>query len=298
VSPTLPNGANRGQLSSQERLTRRPKPVSADLCATSLGLAASAMTSPPSPSSTQDLAAPRLPGSGARATPPVDVDDLLARAQSLVGVTVDELAHSLRFSFTVRTATRASGRKPSVHTKGKVGELVERALGASGGSAAVTDFPDLGVELKTIPIDARGKPRESTFVATLSLDNADYAEWETSWVRAKLARVLWIPVETMPTASAQCEPMRRFGKPLLWSPSAAEEATLRADFDEILGIIGIGRIETLTARTGTYLQVRPKAAHGRVRTRSIAAEDGYLETVPRGFYLRARFTESILRNRI
>ncbi len=241
------------------------------------------------------------PAGGRRVAPPMDEAELFARAVSLVGATVEDLAQALGFA--IGGAAREAG-DDRVHTKGKIGELVERALGANGGSSAVHDFPHLGIELKTIPVDAGGKPRESTFVAALSLDDADYAEWETSWVRAKLSRVLWIPVETVtagastttdPSAAPSRTPSRTIGQPLLWSPSPEDEATLRSDFDEILGIIGLGAIETLTARTGTYLQVRPKAAHGGVRTRAIAAEDGYVETVPRGFYLRARFTEAILR---
>ncbi len=41
--------------------------------------------------------------------------------------------------------------------------------------------------------------------------------------------------------------------------SAREE-----DFDTIMGLVGIGRVEALDGRTGRFLQARPKAAHGRV----------------------------------
>ena len=41
-------------------------------------------------------------------------------------------------------------------------------------------------------------------------------------------------------------------------------------------------------------QLRPKAAHGRVRTTVAGAEGERIATVPRGFYLRARFTGAIL----
>lgn len=85
--------------------------------------------------------------------PPRDEAELLARARALRGRPVEP-----------------SG----LHRKGKTGELVERALGAHGGSTATWDFPDLGVELKTIPVDARtAMPRESTFVCTVSLADAD-----------------------------------------------------------------------------------------------------------------------------
>jgi DNA mismatch repair protein MutH len=164
-----------------------------------------------------------------------------------------------------------------------------RVLGATGGSAAVHDFPELGVELKTIPVDREGRPRESTYVTTLPLTGAERAEWATSWVRAKLARVLWMPI-TMDEGAP------RVGDPVFWEATAAQFAVLASDYEEILGAIALGGIERLTARTGRWLHVRPKAASSRERTWAVGAENGWVETVPRGFYLRTRLTGALLRD--
>lgn len=212
--------------------------------------------------------------------PPRHESELLARAHALFGCSVEELAARLEMR------VGATG----VRTKGKVGELIERALGATGGSRATWDFPDLRVELKTIPVDARGLPRESTFVCAVSLLDADRAEWETSWVRAKLARVLWVPIEM------RADGARTVAEARLWSPSSEQQRVLAADFDEILGRIGAGDVEGVSARIGRWLQLRPKAAHGGVRTLAPGDEGETLSTVPRGFYLRARFTGAILRD--
>ena len=224
-----------------------------------------------------------MPGEEASSTggmhpPPRDEAELVDRARSLSGRRVDELARAW--------GLRVDGAP--VSTKGKIGELVERALGATGGSAATWDFPALRVELKTIPLDERGVPRESTFVCAVSLLEAERAEWETSWVRAKLARVLWVPIGTA------SDGVRRIGDALLWSPSEEQESILRGDFEDILGRIGAAGIEGMSARVGRWLQLRPKAAHGRVRTRAPGGDAGLIETVPRGFYLRARLTGAIL----
>ena len=181
----------------------------------------------------------------------------------------------------------------ALRTKGKAGTVLERVLGATGGSAAVCDFPALGVELKTVPVRPDGQPRESTFVCAFSLVDADRQEWSDSWVRRKLACVLWIPVVT-PAGSALAE--RRIGRALLWQPTPAQEAGLAVDFDTIMGLVGIGRVEALDARAGRWLQARPKAAHGRVRTLAYGPQDERIEAMPRGFYLRARFTGAILRD--
>lgn len=211
--------------------------------------------------------------------PPTNEADLLLRAHALVGRSIESLSHDFKVHV---------GGDPK-RSKGKVGELVERALGATGGPHRALDFPDLCIELKTVPLGDGAMPIESTFVCTLSLIDADRAEWATSWVRAKLARVLWVPVQIDPGGT------RRIGRPLLWAPSAEQEQGLALDFDEIVGRIGAGDVEGLTARVGRWLQLRPKAAHGRMRTAAPGMDGGTIATVPRGFYLRARFTGAILR---
>jgi DNA mismatch repair protein MutH len=212
--------------------------------------------------------------------PPRSRDELRERAAALRGRTLDELARLVG-----RAAPRAG-----LHQKGKMGELLEAALGATGGAAARMDFPDLGVELKTLPTDERGRPRESTFVCAIRLDDAEHAEWETSWVREKLSCVLFVPLLRARRGGAADV----VGDPLLWSPSPDEEAVLRDDFEEIMGLVGVGRIEDVSAHLGRALQVRPKARDGSARTVAFGAEGERIATVPRGFYLRATFTASLL----
>src|SRR5690349_22392242 len=107
--------------------------------------------------------------------PPSSERELCDRAAWLRGRTIGELARALG------TAVPVAGARG----KGKMGTLVEKALGAEAGSASLPDFPTLGIELKTIPVDDAGVPRESTFVCTISLAGAEHADWSTSVARAK-----------------------------------------------------------------------------------------------------------------
>lgn len=178
-----------------------------------------------------------------------------------------------------------------MRTKGAAGALVERALGATAGSTSRPDFPHLGIELKTIPVDVTGAPQESTFVCSISLSDADRAEWETSRARAKLACVLWVPIIAAPGRPSE---ERQLGAPRLWRPTDAQERVLRADFEDLMGLIGIGAVEALTAHAGRWLQVRPKAASGRSRTLAFGRDGEMIAALPRGFYLRPSFTGAIL----
>jgi DNA mismatch repair protein MutH len=215
-------------------------------------------------------------------TAPRSEAELLARAEALAGKSFADVAASMHME--VPADLR--------HHKGWVGNMVERALGASAASRDEPDFVGLGIELKTVPVDPKGHALESTFVCTVPLRELGETGWAESRVRRKLARVLWVPVEGMrdkPLAA------RRIGAAFLWSPTVEQEDALRFDWEELAGAIGRGDIEALTGHLGRHLQVRPKAAHGGVRARSIDAEGHTIETLPRGFYLRPRFTESILR---
>lgn len=214
-------------------------------------------------------------------TAPKSEAELLTRAHALAGRTLAELAALIG----VPIQSDASRRK------GLIGTLVETALGARAGSAAL-DFPELRIELKTIPLARDGRPRESTFVCSFSPRRIADSEWERSAVREKLARVLWVPIESEPTIAFEA---RRVGLPRLWSPTPAQEAVLRADWEDLVGIIGRGDAELLTAHLGRYLQVRPKAAHARARGRGIDEQGAPTRMLPRGFYLRARFTAQLFR---
>ena len=214
--------------------------------------------------------------------PPKTEEELLGRARQLAGRRLAEIAAEIGIPV-----------PPDMRRhKGWIGQLMERVLGATAGNKDAPDFEQLGIELKTIPIDRTGKPLETTFVATVPLNEVGQTVWEESRVRRKLARVLWVPV----LAERAIAPAERVvASALLWSPSSEQESALRFDWEQLGGMIGSGNIERIDGTLGEVMQVRPKAAHGSVRRRMIDAEGDMNITLPRGFYLRTSFTRAILK---
>ena len=153
------------------------------------------------------------------------------------------------------------------------------------------DFSELGIELKTLPVGADGRPRESTFVCYVPLASLRETDWRRSRVALKLGRVLFVPIESEPKL---CFAQRRVGSAFLWSPSAQQERVLCDDYAAIASRVSDGHLEMLDARVGRALQLRPKAASGRVNVRYSDGEGVPLLTRPRGFYLRASFTAEIV----
>ena len=215
-----------------------------------------------------------------RGLPPSSEGELFARAEALAGRTLGWVA--LEYGVSVPADLRRD--------KGWVGHLLEHVLGATASSRAEPDFPGIGVELKSLPVSEKGVPRESTYVCRARLDLAP--SWEEAWLRRKLSRVLWLPiVGGASTAIGE----RLVGAPLLWSPSAEEEALLRADWEELTELISRGELWQIDGKRGHILQLRPKGANSRDRVWAMDEEGDWVQENPRGFYLRTRFTGALLK---
>ncbi|MBM7074121.1 DNA mismatch repair endonuclease MutH [Shewanella sp. 202IG2-18] len=212
---------------------------------------------------------------------PKSINELLSRATDIAGLT---LAH-------VAELNHAPVPKDLKRDKGWVGQLIEAELGATAGSKAEQDFQEIGVELKTIPINQNGKPIETTFVTFCSLMPPFTASFEDSVVFKKIQRVLWVPIEgdrDIPVRD------RRIGTPFLWQPDQNEFLLLKQDWEEIIELISLGKVETITARYGEVMQLRPKAANSKALTETIDEFGKIIQVNPRGFYLKTSFTSRIL----
>lgn len=211
----------------------------------------------------------------------MDEAHLLERARCIAGFTLTELA----------AENHCTVPQDLMKHKGWVGHLIELALGAQSGSKPQPDFPELGIELKTLPVNAAGKPCESTFVCAISLLELSKETWETSLVLKKLRRVLWVPVQgsrDIPLAD------RRIGQAILWNLPDDLAQQLKQDWKEFTDLISLGELTSIKGSIGRYLQVRPKAADASALCWGRNSEGKKILTLPRGFYLRTRFTQKII----
>lgn len=209
--------------------------------------------------------------------------ELLTKAQWLAGFTLGEIAEMLNMSVPLDLK----------RDKGWVGTLVETALGAKAGSKAEQDFAHLGIELKTIPVNAKGLPLETTFVSLAPLTQNNGISWQTSHVRHKLSRVLWVPVEGERTIPLY---QRHIGQPILWSPTPEQDFRLQRDWEELMEMIVLGKLDKINATFGEVLQLRPKGRNNRSLAPAINDKGELIQALPLGFYLRKQFTAEILQN--
>ena len=212
---------------------------------------------------------------------PVSEQVLLARARGLAGKSVQQLAKELDMKVPALT----------LHAKGWLGTLLELALGADAGTKPEPDFVNLGIELKTLPLNQHGKPKESTYVCMVQLRPEALADWQNSLVRKKLTKVLWIPYEAEKSIPIGA---RHIGNPILWQPNQAQLEQLHTDWQELTDMIVMGDIDKVSAHMGKYLQIRPKAANAAIQTSDLNQPESNNKTMPRGFYLRTSFTHQVI----
>ncbi|MCJ8318533.1 MAG: DNA mismatch repair endonuclease MutH [Colwellia sp.] len=216
-----------------------------------------------------------------KTTPPSSQEQLLQRAQALAGMTLGEIAEESGIDIP-ENLTR---------NKGWIGLLLEHVLGASAGSRPEPDFPHLGIELKSLPINSLGKPLETTFVSVAPLTGLVGVTWQTSYVRKKLAKVLWVPVLSDKNLALKD---RQVGTAFIWTPSEEEDNLLALDWQELTDMIVLGNVENIQGKHGQVLQLRPKAANSQVKTQAFDKNGKPFLTLPRGFYLKIPFTQMLL----
>ncbi|RHW75371.1 DNA mismatch repair endonuclease MutH [Colwellia sp. RSH04] len=212
---------------------------------------------------------------------PKTEQELLERAQNLAGLTLGEIANDAGIEVPVNLT----------RNKGWIGLLLEHVLGASAGSRPEPDFPNLGIELKSLPINEEAKPLETTFVSVAPLTGLVGINWHNCYVKKKLAKVLWVPVispKELPITQ------RIVGTPFLWSPSQEEEALLAQDWQELTDMIVLGEVENIHGKHGQVMQLRPKAANSKAKTQAYDRHGKPFMTLPRGFYLKINFTHMLL----
>jgi len=210
---------------------------------------------------------------------------VLARARSLVGLELGAIADGLGLPVP----------QGAIRTKGWSGQILEQELGVEVGGTKGPDFAALGLELKTVPVDVAGRPLESTAVCQIDPIAIAAESWETSYVRQKLARVLFVALTVTERARSVGE--RRVAAVALWTPSPSDTIRLKADFELFVrNYFRKGRVDAITGHLGEVLQVRPKGKNNRDTRPGYDASGQPTRVGKCGFYLRPSFVEGILRS--
>jgi DNA mismatch repair protein MutH len=211
----------------------------------------------------------------------LQVQQIINNIQDIEGLTFLQFARMLNLDLPMDLT----------HAKGWIGQAIEKYLGATAGCLPIPDFPDLNLELKTLPLHQNAKVSESTYVTTLPLLGDFSLIWEQSSCFQKLQQVLWILIEGDKAIPYH---QRRIIKGILWQPDALQNEILKRDWETITEMVIQGQVEEIHGGIGEYLHIRPKAADSSMTTQSMNQQGQVIQTLPRGFYLRTQLTNQFI----
>lgn len=63
-------------------------------------------------------------------------------------------------------------------------------------------------------------------------------------------------------------------------------------------MVKTGYVDSINARIGQIIQMRPKGADGKALTECIGPEGEIIRTRPRGFYMRRAYTQIIINKHV
>lgn len=173
-----------------------------------------------------------------------NVDTISQRLAAFVGVPFGSLSQTLGVPGLERPADRR---------KSFAGDVAEAMLDIARNALPDPDLESIGAEIKTIPLDARSRPRENTKITSLTprLVSTE-GDFYTSHLYAKMRAILFLPVQKSDNDDPASWYLR---PPFLWLPGTEQLRVIRADYETYLAAIREGRWDVLSLRTGTYLGV-------------------------------------------
>lgn len=215
--------------------------------------------------------------------------DLSNRLDEVVGVPFSELRDFY--------SKKWQGRPSS--NKGFGGNLVDAILGADAGNEPAPDVSSLGIEIKTIPIEAGPSVQWPTKVTAMNYADVATTQWAESTVFHKLRTVLFVPIVKYDTSSPDHWYIRR---PFLWLPSQEILKQLEHDYNSVRKLVLDHHFDDIHSGRppngqGKYLMVKPAAAKGSSRRQYVVDGQSY-SLQPKAWMLRESFTEPILRENL
>jgi DNA mismatch repair protein MutH len=210
--------------------------------------------------------------------------DLLRIYTEIQGIPFRELAETLGYDIT----------KDPKSMKSAAGDIAELVAGKKPDALPQADLSDFDIEVKTVPLDLSGYPRENTKITALNYTSLLKETWETSHVYGKVRVVLFVPIVKEDTNRPEAWYVR---SPFIWMPSRDQLSAIRKDWETIKEMVRRG--EQLTATVGEHL-IANTSGQGKGRdARSYQLPDGRtIEVKTRAFFLRRTLVAEILKANI
>lgn len=180
--------------------------------------------------------------------------------------------------------------------KGASGLIVENLLGLKNNNKADADIPEIGCEVKVLPIqknrDGRIIVKEPTQIQMINYFQVADEKWETAKIRKKIDLTFWIIYLAKENSKSLHQNDYKIIDYFIDHPNENKLTIFKEDWEAIQDYIIKGWADKLSCSMGTYLEPKTKGANNRDKTDAPDGTGGKLRARRRAFYYKKNYTNS------
>lgn len=180
--------------------------------------------------------------------------------------------------------------------KGAAGLIVENLLGIKNNNYSDADIPEIGCEVKILPIQKNKngtiKAKEPTQIQMINYFEVADEKWETAKVRKKINLTFWVVYLARENSTTLHQNDYKIIDYFIDHPNDSKIIVFKRDWELIQEFIRKGLSDKLSSSMGEYLEPKTKGANRDDKTNAPDGKGGVLRAKRRGFYYKKHYTNN------
>ena len=178
--------------------------------------------------------------------------------------------------------------------KGASGLIIETLLGIKNNNNADADIPEIGCEVKILPIQKNKngdvKVKEPTQIQVINYFEVGNEKWENAKIRKKITLTFWIVYLAKENSKKLEQEDYKIIDYFIDHPNEDKLLIFKKDWELIQSYIIKGLGDKLSSSMGEYIEPKTKGANNQDVTNAPDGNGGILKARRRGFYFKKRYT--------
>jgi len=180
--------------------------------------------------------------------------------------------------------------------KGASGLIVESLLGIKNNNNAFADIPEIGCEVKILPLhfNTKGqiKAKEPTQIQMINYFEVANENWETAKIRKKISLTFWVVYLAKNGSKTLHQNDYKIIDYFVDHPNDTKIITFKNDWELIQDYIRRGLADKLSCSMGEYLEPKTKGANNQDKTDAPDGKGGSTRVRRRAFYYKKNYTNT------
>jgi len=182
--------------------------------------------------------------------------------------------------------------------KGASGLIVENLLGIENNNFADADIPEIGCEVKILPLQKNRngeiKAKEPTAIQMINFFEVASETWETAKLRKKINLTFWVVYLAKQNGKALNQDDYVIIDYFLDHPNNVQNLVFQKDWEYIQSFIRNGLSDKLSCSMGQYIEPKTKGANNQDVTDAPDGKGGIIKARRRAFYYKKNYTNKII----